>query len=107
MLLLLELATYSGLLPGNAAVAVIVIGLSCRPGAVAWSVFAPKAEPSVQFTFAVPVGSVSVVTEPTPSLDPPPLLTVNVTATLGAPVPFRPTTRTVGSTGSVEPGPAR
>jgi len=83
-------------------VALNTSGLPWRPGAVAWSVFNPGAEPRVQLTAADPTSAlelpvlVSVVTEPTPPIDPPPLVTVNVTATLGTPLPFASITRTVG-----------
>ena len=87
---------------GGTTVALNTTGLPFSPTAVAWSVFDPAAEPRVQFTAAEPASAaeppvlVSVVTDPTPSIDPPPLLTVNVTATLGTPLPFASITRTVG-----------
>src|SRR5438309_10194908 len=91
-------------------VALKTSGLPLSPTAVAWRVFVPSADPRVQLTAAEPIGSpalpapVSVVTELTPPIDPPPLVTVNVTATLGTPLPFASITCTVGLFASVEPG---
>src|SRR5437879_622657 len=79
------------------AVAVNMTGLPWSLGAVAWRVFGPTVRPSVQFTPAAPVASLNVVSAPTPSTDPPPLLTVNVTATPATPLPFASTTRTTGT----------
>src|SRR5437660_4722864 len=92
------------------AVALNANGLPLNPSAVACSPLGPAAGPRVQFTAAAPTAKpelplvVSVVTEPTPSIDPPPLVTVNVTATPGTPLPLASITRTTGFVGSVEPG---
>src|SRR5437879_1799454 len=90
-------------------VALKASGLPLSPTAVPWRVFVPGAEPRVQLTaadpgsrLAVPV-LVRVVTEPTPSIDPPPPVMVNVTATVGTPLPFASSTCTVGLFGSGAP----
>src|SRR5713101_9944236 len=77
-------------------------GLPLNPSAVSWRALGPETSPSLQFTAADPASwlivpaLVRVVTEPTPSIDPPPPVMVNVTATLETPLPFGPITRTVG-----------